>query len=304
MNYKSQPRSNFETREEELDLRELLKTPKGFDRYASEKMPEFIQVIRDYEGFVRDVIMTPPVEPDDLVRIDEEVFVTYSKDIDGMAGYIARLGEAESLHIKARTIKVAFFPMTTPRITITQWDLDTQPYDIVKRAQEKSGQEMAKLEDKHFLQIADMLLAKNPSQVTSQPEAQISKAGLLAVKKIFSRNNVPFSTYLMNPATYDDFLLWGEDDLDDYTQRSVLETGEMPTIWNGIKLVSGIVVPEDKVYGLSPKEIVGRMPILRDLTIDSQRHPETKDREVFAYQHIGMFIHSHLVVARLDLNKP
>lgn len=303
MQYKSQPRSNFETREEELELRELLNTPDGFDRYAKEKMPEFIQVIRDYEGFVRDVIMTPSVDPEDLVRIDEEVFVTYAKDIDGMAGYIARNGEAQTLNVKARTIKVAFFPMTTPRITITQWDLDTQPYDLVKRTQEKCGEAMAKLEDIRFLKVADMLLAANPGQVTSQPEAAISKAGLLAVKKIFSRNNVPFSTYLMNPATYDDFLLWGEDDLDDYTQRSVLETGELPTIWNGVKMVSGIIVPEDKVYGLSPKEIVGRMPILRDLTIDNQRNPETYDREVMAFQHIGLFIHSHLVVARLDLNK-
>lgn len=304
MRYQSEPRSNFETREEELELRELLSEPDGFERYAKEKMPEFIQVVRDYEGFVRDVIMTPPVEPHELVRVDDEVFVVYSKDIDGMAGYIARNGEAQTLHVKAKTIKVSFFPMTTPRITISQWDLDTQPYDLVKRTQEKCGQEMAKKEDLRFLRIADLLLGANAGQVTSQAEDKITKAGLIAVKKIFSRNNVTFSTYLMNPATYDDFLLWGEDDLDDYSQKTVLETGELPTLWNGVKIVSGIIVPEDKVYGLAPKEIVGRMPILRDLTIDNQRNPETYDREVMAFQHVGMFIHSHLVVARLDLGTP
>lgn len=297
----SEPRGNFELNNDEFELRELLATPEGFDRYAAEKMPEFIQVVRDYEGFVRDVIKVTPVSPEDLVRVDEEVFVTYSLDIPGMSMTIARNGEAPTYKIDASTVKVNFFPLTTPRLTITQWDLDTQPYDLMKRTQEKSGQEMAKLEDSEFLRIADKLIELNPTQRVTQAEEKVTKAGLLAVKKRFSRNNVAFSTYLMNPATYDDFLLWGEDDLDDFSQKTVLETGEMPTIWGGIKMVSGILVDEQKIYGLAPKEIVGRMPILRDVTIDTQRVPETQDREVMAYEFIGLFIHSHLVVARLDL---
>lgn len=56
-------------------------------------MPEFIQVQRDYEGFVRDVVMVTEVTPEDLVRVDEEVFVTYSKDVDAVASVIARYGE-------------------------------------------------------------------------------------------------------------------------------------------------------------------------------------------------------------------
>lgn len=297
----SEPRANYELRDDELDIRELLSTPEGFDRYAAEKMPEFIQVVRDYEGFVRDVIKVTGVEPEDLVRVDEEVFVVYSLDIPGMSMTIARHGEAPSYKIDAKTVKVTFFPLTTPRLTITQWDLDTQPYDLMKRTQEKSGQEMAKLEDGEFLNIADKLIELNPTQRVTQPEEAVTKAGLLAVKKLFSRNNVAFSTYLMNPAAYDDVLLWGEDDLDDFTQKSVLETGELPTLWGGIKIVTGILVEEQKIYGLAPKEIVGRMPILRDVTIDTQRVPETQDREVMAFEYIGLFIHSHLVVARLDM---
>lgn len=297
----SEPRANYELRDDELDLRDLLSTPEGFDRYAAEKMPEFIQVVRDYEGFVRDVIKVTGVEPEDLVRVDEEVFVVYSLDIPGMSMTIARHGETPSYKIDAATVKVTFFPLTTPRLTITQWDLDTQPYDLMKRTQEKSGQEMAKLEDGEFLHIANKLIELNPSQRVTQPEEAVTKAGLLAVKKLFSRNNVAFSTYLMNPAAYDDVLLWGEDDLDDFTQKSVLETGELPTLWGGIKIVTGILVEENKIYGLAPKEIVGRMPILRDVTIDTQRVPETQDREVMAFEYIGLFIHSHLVVARLDM---
>lgn len=297
----SEPRGNFELHNEELELRELLATPEGFDRYAAEKMPEFIQVVRDYEGFVRDVIKVTSVAPEDLVRVDEEVFVSYSLDIPGMSMTIARNGEAPSYKIDATTVKVTFFPLTTPRLTITQWDLDTQPFDLMKRTQEKSGQEMAKLEDSEFLRIVDKLIELNPEQRVTQAEEAVTKAGLLAVKKRFSRNNVAFSTYLMNPATYDDFLLWGEDDLDDFSQKTVLETGELPTIWGGIKMVTGILVDEKKIYGLAPKEIVGRMPILRDVTIDTQRVPETQDREVIAYEYIGLFIHSHLVAVRLDL---
>lgn len=297
----SQPRMNGEILEEELQLRELLSQSNGFERYAAEKMSEFIQVERDYEGFVRDVITVTNVTPEDIVRIDEEAFVTYSKDVDATAAVIARNGEAPTLYVKGRTVKVTFFPVTTPRLTITQWELDTEPYDLMKRTQEKAGQEMAKLEDKAFLDVIDGLIAANPTQSVVSANTSIEKADLLSIKKIFSRNNVAFSSYLMNPATYDDFLLWGENELDEVSQKTVLETGQLPTIWGGVKMVVGLLVDEKHIYGLAPKEVLGRMPILRDITLDVQRIPETYDKEVLAYEYIGMFVHSHKAVSRLTL---
>lgn len=297
----SQPRMNGEILEEELQLRELLQQSGGFERYAAEKMSEFIQVERDYEGFVRDVITVTNVTPEDIVRVDEEAFVTYSKDVDATAAVIARNGEAPTLYVKGRTVKVTFFPVTTPRLTITQWELDTEPYDLMKRTQEKAGQEMAKLEDQAFLDVIDGLVDANPEQKVTSANTAIEKADLLAIKKIFSRNNVAFSSYLMNPATYDDFLLWGENELDNTSQQTVLETGQLPTIWGGVKMVVGLLVDEKYIYGLSPKEVLGRMPILRDITLDVQRIPETYDKEVLAYEYIGMFVHSHKAVARLEL---
>lgn len=300
----SAPRMNGEVLQEEMDLRDLLSTPGGFERYAAEKMSEFIQVERDYEGFVRDVITVTDVEPSDLVRVDGEVFVSYSKDVDATASVIARNGEAPTLYIKGDTVKVTFFPLTTPRLTMTQWDIDTQPFDLMKRTQEKAGQEMAKLEDGIFLQSINKLVDAHPGQQAAQASSQIEKVGLLAIKKIFSRNNVAFASYLMNPATYDDFLLWGEEDLDDTSQRTIFETGQLPTIWGGIKLIVGLLVPEDTVYGLSPKEVLGRMPVLRDITIKVSEIIETTDKEVLAFEYIGMYIHSHKAVARLTLAPP
>lgn len=302
----STPRMNGELQEEEYELRELLQNPNGFERYAAEKMPEFIQVQRDYEGFARDVIMVTEVTPEDLVRVNEEVFVTYSKDVDATAGVLARYGEIPTLYVEGKTVKVTFFPVSTPRLTITQWELDTQPYDLMKRTQEKAGQELAKIEDRSFLDVVDMLIDSdeaNGKQSVTQAESKVTKAGMVSLKQIFSRNDVAFSAYLMNPATYDTFLLWGEEDLDDTSQRTVLETGQLPTIWGGIKMVTGIMVDEKFMYGLAPKEVLGRMPILRDVTIDVQRIPQTQDKEVMAFEYIGMFVHSHLAVARLEFGE-
>lgn len=297
----SVPRMNSEIHEDELAVRELLSEPSGFERYAAEKMPEFIQVVRDYEGFVRDVIQVTNVSSTDVVRVDEEVFVVYSKDVDSMAATISRMGEVPTQIIKGETVKVTFFQLATPRLTITQWELDTQPFDLLKRTQEKAGQAIARIEDEEFLRTVDLLIKLNPSQRVFQAGEQVTKAALLSLAKIFSRNDVSFSGYLMNPATYTDILLWGEDDLDDQTQKTVLETGQLPTIWGGQRIITGIVVPEKKVYGLAPKEVLGRMPILRDITLDMQRIPQTQDKEVLAYEYIGLFVHSHLAVARLDL---
>lgn len=303
----SSPRMNGELREEELELRELLASAEGFSRYAAEKMPEFIQVQRDYEGFVRDVIVVTEVAAEDLVRVDEEVFVVYSKDVDATAAVMARFGEAPTLVVQGTTVKVTFFDITTPRLTITQWELDTQPYDLMRRTQEKAGQAMAKLEDQTFLNAADKLVTSAEAggkQIATIPETSITKQGLISIKQIFSRNNVAFSTYLMNPVTYDSFLLWGENELDHVTQRTILETGQLPTIWGGIRMVTGILIPEKYVYGLAPKEILGRMPILRDITVDVQRIPQTQDKEILCYEYVGMFIHSHLAIGRLELGVP
>lgn len=298
------PRMNNEIMEEELELRELLASSNGFERYASEKMPEFIQVQRDYEGFVRDVITVTEVGPEDLTRVNEEVFVTYSKDVDAVASTMARFGEKPTLIVKGETVKVSFFQVATPRLTMTQWELDTQPYDLLRRTQEKAGQELSRLEDKVFLDNANALVeseAAKGKQTITQPEVEITKAGMVGLKQIFSRNEVAFESYLMNPVTYDTFLLWGEQDLDPVTQRTVLETGQLPTIWGGIKMISAIMVDEKYVYGLAPKNVLGRMPILRDVTVDVQRIPQTQDKELMAYEYIGMFIHSHLAIGRLEL---
>lgn len=296
------PRMNNEVTEDELLLRDLLSQPGGFERYAAEKMSEFIQVERDYEGFVRDIITVTTVTPEDLVRVNDEVFVVYSKDVDATAATLARHGEVPSLYVTGDTVKVTFFPLSTPRLTITQWKLDTQPYDLMKRTQEKAGQAMARLEDSTFLDVAEMLMTKHTEQTVTSANTAIQKVDLLSVKKIFSRNNVAFAGYLMNPVAYDDFLLWGENELDEVSQRTVLETGQLPTIWNGIQMWTGILIPEKILYGLAPKEILGRMPILRDVTLEVNKIPETFDKEVLAYEHIGMFIHSHKAIARLTLS--
>ena len=86
---------------------------------------------------------------------------------------------------------------------------------------------------------------------------------------------------------------------DKVTEQTVFAIGSSSKAFTAAAVA--MLVDEKKVYGLAPKEIVGRMPILRDVTIDTQRVPETQDREVIAFEYIGLFIHSHLVAVRLDL---
>lgn len=294
------PKSGRSVSQEQLEMQRLLSDPRGFERYASEKMPDFIQVVRDYRGFVRDLMPTPTVDPTELTRLNEEVFVTYNVDIDSVAFVSAQMGEAPTQFIKAKTIKVPFIELKTPRLTITQLELDTQPFELMERAQQRSGQAMSRKEDELWLTTADAIMEAYPEQTIQSANASIEKADLVAIKQKFSRNDVPFGGYLMNPVVYDDFLLWGENDLDPVTQRTVLETGDIPTIWNGVRMVSGISVPEKFVYGVANKEVLGRMPILRDVTIKINEIPETNDREIFAFEYVGLFIHSHLAVVRLE----
>lgn len=130
----SAPRMMNEFNESEYELKELLAQPNGFERYAEEKMPEFIQIQRDYEGFVRDVITATTVTPEDLSRDEnEQVYVTYSKDVDATAAFMPRNGETPTLKVQGSTVQVGFRTLETPALTITQFELDTQPYDLMRR---------------------------------------------------------------------------------------------------------------------------------------------------------------------------
>ena len=62
-------------------------------------------------------------------------------------------------------------------------------------------------------------------------------------------------------------LVWAQNEIDQLTQREILESGAKYSIWGDVKLVTSRIVDVDTVYAFSTPEFVGRMPILQDLTV-------------------------------------
>ena len=150
--------------------------------------------------------------------------------------------------------------------------------------------------------MVDGLLKNNQGQVVAVPtRTDLQKQDLVALKKPFSANDVPIAAFLMNPATLDDMLLWDDADIDQLTQRELLDQGVKYSIW-GIPIITSSIIKEEVIYAFAEQHYVGTMPILKDLTIKLTETPTKLEKGLFMFEFIGFYIASHKACAKLVLN--
>lgn len=103
------------------------------------------------------------------------------------------------------------------------------------------------------------------------------------------RHDVIPEAFLLNPVDYIDFWSWGRDEFDPETQREVLQTGRMGSIWN-TEIHTSKIVPPGTVYCRAKDEFFGVMPILIDLEVLDAPDPKGLAYGFVFYEFIGMAI--------------
>lgn len=284
------------------NLGRLLDTPGGFEKIAAEKLPPFIREQRDYEAFGRKVLLTHPVTSEEMHIIDNEPYIYYPKDLNSHAAFYADDSEIPKYAIEGDGVNVGIITISSDDTTIHLKRLLTQRYAYLDRVRELSGIAVAKAEDFKIVQMVDGLLSKNTKQIVAvNGRKDLQKQDLVALRKPFSRNAVDLASYVMNPSTLDDMLLWGQDEIDQLTQRELLEMGVKYTIW-GLPIITSTIIKPEVVYAFAPQDFVGRMPILKDLTVKLTETDNKLEKGLFMFEFVGFYIASHKAVAKLVLN--
>lgn len=300
-----------ETVNADFNVARLLDMPGGFEKIALEKLPPFIRETRDYEAFGRQVLVAHNVTSEELHPIDGEDYVYYPKDHNSHAAFYGNDMQVPKYQIEGDGVNVAIMTITSDDVTIGLKRLMTQKYNYLERVRELSGQAVAKAEDTKIIDLVERLLIgtsvdktapSNDAQIVTAADLNLKKTHLVGLKKTLSQHNVPLAAYVMNPSRLDDILDWATSEIDQLTQREILETGVKYSIWGGVKLVTSPIIEKNIVYCFADPEYVGRMPILKDLTVRLTETSNKLERGLFMFEFLGIYLASQKAVGKLILD--
>lgn len=304
-------RSHNENSEADYSLSKLLDQPGGLEKIALEKLPPFIREERDYAAFGRQVLMVHNVTSEELQKINGEPYYYYPKDLNSHAAYFADDGQATRYQVEGEGVNVGIMTIMSDDVTIHLKRLLVQKYNYLDRVRELSAQAIAKLEDLRIIALTEKLLLgdsvdmadpDNGDQIVTTDDDELYKSHLVELKKTLSRNDVPLAAFVMKQSRIDDVLKWAQDEVDQLTQREILETGVKYKIWGSVKLVTSKIIDEDTVYAYAEPEYVGRMPILKDLTVRLTETERKLEKGLFMFEFLGMYLASHRAVGKLILD--
>lgn len=300
-----------ETANVDYNIGRMLEQPGGLEKIATEKLPPFIRETRDYQAFGRQILLTHNVGKEDVQIINNEPYVYYPKDMNSHAAFYADDAEIPRYQIEGDGVNVGIITVATDDITIHLKRLLVQRFNYVERVRELSGQAMAQAEDLKILNLVEKLLLGNSKdlkkpqhagQIKTTADNALLKTHLVQLKKCLSQHDVPLASYVMHQTKIDDILIWAQNEIDQLTQREILESGAKYSIWGDVKLVTSRIVDVDTVYAFSTPEFVGRMPILQDLTVKLTETKNKLETGLFMFEFVGFYMASHKACAKLVMN--
>lgn len=292
----------------DYSLGKILDQPNGFQKIASEKLPVFIREVRDYESFARSVLIAHNISRDQVQLIGNEPFFPYVKDLNSHAAIYADDTMIPRLQIEGEVVNVPISTISSDDTTISIRRLMIQRYNYLDRVRTLSGQTVAMIEDRHVLNLMETLLKgrgteaepEHDEQIKTSTNALLQKADLVALRKVISQNDIPVSSYLMHKGRIEDVLLWGQQEIDQLTQREMLETGAKYAFF-GTKIIVSRIVDRNSVYVFAEPEYVGRMPIFKDLTTMLTDTPNKLEKGLFMWEMVGFYLASHKAIGKLIL---
>lgn len=298
-----------ETSQADYTVTQLLNTPGAFEKFASEQLPKFIRETRDYQSFARQVLLCHNITGDQVQLINNEPYVYYPKDFDSHATFYADDGEIPRLQIEGEGVNVGIMTISSDDVSIHLKRLLVQKYNYLERVKDLSSQSVVKAEDSKVLDLVERVIQGNGTaaepehkeQVVTFADTSLLKSHLIALKKCLSTHDVPLFAFVMNQTKIDDILEWSQNEVDQLTQREILETGAKYTIWGDVKLIPSRIVRENCVYAFAEPEYVGRMPILKDLTVRLTQTENKLEQGLFMFEFIGLYIASQKAVAKCIL---
>lgn len=231
----------------------------------------------DYQGVGRKALVVDP--------LPQGALPVYDRDIDVAAVVISSNGSAPESRVFGDRVTIPEFEIVSnPTVRIAE--VKRRRFNVIDRAQQKARQEIQAQEDSNVFAALDFAGdatkgGENDSQTLDSggTAGELSKAGMLALKRQIDRWDLITSKYFLNINEYTDILNWesagaaGASQVDPVTQRELLQTGLYGHIF-GADIIVSKVVPAGHSFATAEPEFVGVMPVRQDIEVMPADEPK------------------------------
>lgn len=278
-------------------ISDYIKTPQGRAKLAA-SMTQPLRLRRDYASVGRKTFLVEQL-PDGALPI-------YDKDPDVTAYVVGEEGQNILAITKPRRVIFPLFEIASnPEIPLTQ--IKERRFDLIERAQDLARAQIQAAEDERVFSTLDAVAQNGFDSVGIQnPDipvvAPVTGAVLADAFALIERHDLRVARIFMNARDYADLRKFGRDILDIESQRDLLKTGLMATLW-GAQIITSRIVPVGTVYVACEPEFFGRMPVRTELTVLSADDPKARTIGFSVFENLGIGCFNPRGLVRLSITR-
>lgn len=289
---------NISNAEKQRIIEAHLKTPQLRMKLAA-SMTQPLRLRRDYAAVGRKTFLVEQL-PDGALPI-------YDKDPDVAAYIVGEEGQNIVSITKPRRVIFPLFEVASnPEIPLTQ--IKERRFDLIERAQDLARAQIQAAEDERVFAVMDAIAVNGFDSVPggTNPDvpvvAPLSGAVLADAYALIERHDLHVARVFMNARDYADLRKFGRDILDIESQRDLLKTGLMATLW-GAQIITSRLVPPGTVYVCAEPEHFGRFPVRTELTVLSADDPRRRVIGFSVFENIGIGAFNPRALTRLTITR-
>jgi hypothetical protein len=262
-------------------------------------MTQPLRLRRDYMAVGRKTFLVEQL-PDGALPI-------YDKDPDVTAFVVGEEGENILAITKPRRVIFPLFEIASnPEIPLTQ--IKERRFDLIERAQDLARAQIQAAEDERVFATLDAIATNGFDSLGNVNAdipvvAPISGDVLADAFALIERHDLRVARVFMNARDYADLRKFGRDILDIETQRDLLKTGLMATLW-GSQIIVSRLVPVGTVYVCCEPEMFGRIPVRTELTVLSADDPKARTIGFSCFENLGIGAFNPRGLTRLTITRP
>jgi len=271
----------------------LLSTATGRQKLAA-SMVEPLRTLRDYQSVGRRAFVLDEL-PDGALPI-------YDMDPD-ISGYVVgEEGDSVQTVVKSNRILVPTFELAAlPKVPFTQ--VKERRFDIVARVKKKAQNQIFRREDELIFGMMSKASAGNIQNPTVQvANKDFSMAVIADAFAQMERHGLRVDKIFLNALQYPVFRKAGRDYMDFETQRELLRTGFLGSVY-GAQVFMSPEVPAGEIFLVSEPEYFGVAPVRLDLQIISADDPSARSFGWSIFQSIGFGIHNSLGIQSIKISQ-
>jgi len=263
-------------------MTKLLATTKGRSRIAS-SMQEPLRRLRDFVSNGRKMLFVDEL-PDGTLPI-------YDKDIDTPAYVVGQEADSVATVVKGERVLAPLFELASwPKVPFVQ--VKERRFDIVRRIKQKAKDELFRKEDNLIMTAATTAADANTTNtVIAETGADFDMTTIVEAFAKIERHGLRVDKIYCNPNEFRVFRNAGRDYMDFETQRELLRTGFMGSVY-GAQIFTNVELTAGRMILVTEPEYLGVIPVSIDLTVIPADDPGNRSFGWSIFENIGILFHN------------